>query len=225
MAFELHFQRRWIISAVALIAGGAILIAYFQAGPKAVSYARAKEAFAKWKASPENETFYEEMKTAFQTVPGQGDAHEASVAQSLMNKEKIAEALSFAQRPLQALKEEAPFHASFGETSLLIEQGAFQEALERSVSLKEQMVREWDIERLGKETPLAGGTILYAQNLLRIACLQKELENRPGEKVAWEELEAFLEKGPTASLIYGNFREKGIDLSHYIAERKRFLIL
>ena len=71
-----------------------------------------------------------------------------------------------------------------------------------------------------------GGALLYAHNLLRVACLQQALGNAFGEEAAWEEFSAFLrlEKGsPLSDLILNSFREKGVDLSHYILERKSIL--
>ena len=50
--------------------------------------------------------------------------------------------------------------------------------------------------------------------------LQQKLANRPGEKAAWEELERFLSGSMDAVSC---FKEKGVDLTHYIAERKKQL--
>ena len=66
--------------------------------------------------------------------------------------------------------------------------------------------------------PAVGGSLLYAQNLLRIAALQQQLKNRPGEMAAWEELENFLRDGTLLS----HFASQA-DLNQYIAERKKQL--
>lgn len=213
-------DKRWVTSAAACIAGIVVLIVYFQSGPKPETFAAAEEAVAKWESSKE-ESFYQEMKKALKKVPALEKKYEASIAQKLFEGDRISEALLFAHRSLSRIQEDAPFHAAYGETSLLIEQGAYQDALERSVNLKEQMVRIHDWSQMEQ---LAGGALLYAHNLLRIACLQKELNNKPGEKAAWEELEVFLKgKRDLAPLVFGNFQEKGLDLTHYIDERKKQL--
>jgi hypothetical protein len=94
-----------------------------------------------------------------------------------------------------------------------------------SVVLKEKMAKDGGVEKFSGEQ-LVGGAVLYAHNLLRIACLQQALKNKPGEMAAWEELESFLhlnEKSPVGHLILKNFQEKGLNLSNYIAERKKDL--
>jgi len=73
-------------------------------------------------------------------------------------------------------------------------------------------------------TEKKGGSLLYVHNLLRIACLQQELKNRPGERAAWEELENFLQTDTQiAHTLLGSFSEKEVNLSQYITERKKTL--
>jgi hypothetical protein len=218
-----RFQdKRWLSSAAAFIAGAAVLIFYFHSAPKTEAYVYAEEAVSKWESSPD-ETSYLEMKKALKKVPALEKKYEAAIAQKLFEKERLSEALSMAHSSLKRIETEAPFHAAFGETSLLIEQGAFQDALEKSVGLKERMIRSQDWNQSSGEN-LLGGALIFAHNLLRIACLQQELNNKPGEKAAWDEFESFLkEKQSLSQLVLGSFREKGVDLTSYIAERRKWL--
>ncbi len=210
-------KKQIAISSASCIAGVALLIGYFQSGPNALNYAAAEGAFAEWEASPHDERLYQSMKTAISSIPELQKKYEASIAQKLLDTDRINEALVMANRSLTRVKEEAPFHAIYAETSLLIEQGGFQEALENAVALKEQMGSSFLTEE-------KGGSLLYVYNLLRIACLQQELKNRPGEKAAWEELESFLQTGNRlAHILLDNFSEKQVNLSQYIAERKKAL--
>ncbi len=219
-SFFPFLAKKWITSAVACVAGVVILIVYFQAGPKPEAFAAAEEAVAKWESS-QDEVSYQEMQTALKKVPALAKKYEAVIAQRLFEGDKMGEALLLAHRSLSRAELDAPFHASYGATSLLIEQGSYQDALEKSVGLKEQMTRLLD---WSQKEPLAGGALLYAHNLVRIACLQKELNNKPGEKAAWEELESFLKgKDDLAHLIFGNFQEKQLDLTDYINERQKQL--
>ena len=219
----LPFQdKRWLTSAAACAAGVAVLIVYFQSTPKSEAYAVAEEAMSKWEVSSDDSS-YAEMKKAFKNVPSFEKKYEAAIAQKLFQKDRISDALVFAHNSLKRIEGDAPFHASYGQTTLLIEQGSYQEALEKSVGLKEQMMREQNWSQAGEE-PLLGGALLFAHNLLRIACLQQELKNRPGERAAWDELESFLKsKEILSNLVFGSFREKGLDLVDYIAERKKEL--
>ncbi len=210
-------KKQIAISAASVIAGVAILIGYFQMGPNALSYAEAETAFTKWSATPNDDALYASLKSAIRNVPALQKKYEATIAQKLIDMDKLDEAIAMADRSLSRVKNEVPYHAAFAGTSLLIERGSFQEALEKSVALKEQMGTSF-------LTEYKGGSLLYAHNLLRIACLQQELNNKPGEKAAWEELELFLQtKAKSAQILLGSFSEKQIDLTQYSAERKKAL--
>ncbi len=210
-------RKEWAIGAGCVVAGVALLIGYFQSGPNALSYARAQSAFSDWAAAPEDEKLYVAMRDAIRTVPALERKYEPTIAQKLLSANRIDEALEMAGRSMSRVKGEAPYHMTYGETSLLIEQGNFQKALEKAVALKEQMGNSFLQEE-------RGGSLLYAHNLLRIACLQRELNNGPGEKAAWEEVEKLLEtKTPLSYKISANFSEKQVDLTQYIAARKKIL--
>jgi hypothetical protein len=223
--FEKWVDRRWISATACTLAGIAVLIFYFQSGPKAFDFARAESLVTKWAALPNDDSLFAEMVQALNKVPALQKKYEPVIAQKLLEGGRGAEALQIAYRSLDLARSEAPYHAHFAETSLLIEQGEYQTALERAAALKERMARECNIEAFCGSR-LTGGSLLFAHNLLRIACLQKELKNEPGEIAAWDELEGFLkqiEQSPVAGLFIHSFGEKGLDLTHYIAERKSLL--
>lgn len=210
-------KREMIIGTSSVLAGITILIVYFQSGPNASTYAKAQSAFQEWQLAPEDEKLYKIMREAILPVPDLQRKYEPVIAQKLLDTHKIDQALAVAGRSLQRVKKEVPLHAAYGETSLLIEQGNFQKALENAVALKEQMGTAYLSE-------LKAGSVLYVHNLLRIACLQQRLQNRPGEKSAWDELDAVLRsQSPVSDLVLSSFTEKKIDLVHYIAERKKHL--
>jgi hypothetical protein len=211
-------KKQIAIGSSAVLGGIVILIAYFQSGPSALSYAKAQKVVAAWEASPLDEKLYRNMREAIQHVPALGERFEASIAQTLLNTEKVNEALSMANRSLNRVKEEAPFHVAYAKTSLLIEQGQFQKALENTVALKELMGPSYLLED-------KGGALLYFHNLLRIACLQQELKNMPGEKAAWEELEnLLLTNKEMGSVILSSFSENTVGLLQYIQDRKKSLL-
>lgn len=219
----LFFQyKRQILAAAACMAGLLVLIISYLVAPKPEAYADAERFVMEW-ISKGDEVSYVEMRKALKRVPALERKYGAAIAQKLFQKDRLSDALALAHRSLKLIEEDAPFHAAYGETTLLIEQGSYQDALERSVGLKEKMSQEKDLGAQIGDQP-AGGTLLFVHNLVRIACLQKELENRPGERAAWDELENFLkEKEILAHIVYSSFRDKGLDLSHYISERKKAL--
>lgn len=213
----LEKKKEILIGSISAVAGVALLIAYFQSGPTALSYAKAEAAFSQWQDSPLEEDLYLSMKDTIQEVPALEKKYEAVIAQKLMSTDKINEALLMANRSIERVRHDVPFHTAYGQTSLLIEQGSFQQALENAVALKEKMGES----HLTDPKP---GALLYAHNLLRIACLQQELANRPGEKAAWEELESFLQTNPAVSdLLMPSFSEKQVTLVQYIDARKKAL--
>jgi hypothetical protein len=210
-------KKQIAIGSTSVIAGLAILIGYFQSGPNALSYAKAELAFVEWEAAPLDDALYLSMRKAIQTVPALQNKYEAAIAQKLLNTDKLDQALVMANRSIDRVKEDIPFHTTYAQTTLLIEQGSFQKALENAVALKEHMGQSYLSEQ-------KGGSLLYAHNLLRIACLQQALKNRHGEKAAWEELEALIEtKSPLSDLILSSFSDKQVTLTQYIAERKKAL--
>jgi len=218
-------SRRWIYSAGTFFLGVCVLVIYFQSGPKAIAFARAQSLFAKWEASPQDPELFQEMSRALRKLPALQEKYQALIAQKLIEGGRGADAIKMAYGSLELAKNEVPWHASFAETSLLIEQGEYQKALERAVALKEQMGRESDISLFSGDR-LVGGSVLYGYNLLRIACLQQELKNEPGERAGWEELDTFLKRkegSPVFNILLSLFHEKGVDLSQYIAERKAAL--
>lgn len=216
-------NRRWVTSSLAFVSGVIVLVVYFQTGPSLETYMSAEESFAKWESSGD-EAAYQEMRKALKKVPALEKKYAAVIAQRLFEKGSLPDALLFAHHSLKNLDVDAPFHVAYGETSLLIEQGAYQDALERSVALKEEMKAGSDFSQVIGDYPV-GGAFLFAHNLLRIACLQKELNNKPGEKAAWEELEAFLKGNAVlGDQVFESFREKEVSLDQYIAERKKQLI-
>jgi hypothetical protein len=216
-------KKRHLISVGAFVAGIAVLILSGQSGPSLESYLQAETAFEKWVSSPEDAELFYNMRSALSKVPQMEPKYDGAIAQILLEHSKdqgqAEQAIALALKPLSRLYGDVPFHAAYAENSLNIERGLYQEALQKAVALKEQIEKNCDLNRF-KQNPLAGGSLLYGYNLVRIACLQQRLLNRPGERAAWEEVEAFLPKAP---LLAENFKEKNLDLTHYISERKKHL--
>ncbi len=94
----------------------------------------------------------------------------------------------------------APAYAEFADISFLISRKNYQEAMERSVSLKEAIEER--------------SSVLYGKNLVRIAFLQQQLENKAGETSAWNELEEAMLQGLVP-------RES--DFQAYLEERRKVL--
>lgn len=220
--FFFYRYKNWCYAGCFGFLGVLVLIIGFGAAPGVEEYIAAKKAVMQWEAEGDAEG-YTEMQKKMAQVPALEEKYRSVIAQKLFQKEKLADALILAAQSLEKIKKEVPFHAAYAQATLSIEQGLFQEALEKAVRLKERMLRECSFEKTAGEQP-ADGAFLFAYNLLRIASLQKELHNKPGEKAAWEDLEKFFVQNQEAErLLLSNFREKEITLSDYISERKKHL--
>jgi hypothetical protein len=205
-----------------VICGIFVLIISMGKTPGPEEYVAAKKAFLRWDSAGDSES-YVEMRKTLKSVPTLEGKYRSFIAQKLFREDHLSDALILASQALEQIQGEAPFHFDYGNATLSIEKGSYQEALEKAVGLKEKMLRERFLTQDDGELP-AGGCFLFAHNLLRIASLQRELHNKPGEKSAWEEFEKFLSAHESVErLIMANFKDKEITLSDYIAERKKSL--
>lgn len=194
------------------VAAAALLIAYTTAGPSSREAVQAKALFEQWRKTPSDLKLYKEMQTAVKKIPGLERALEAETAQILLSDGQVETAASMTTSCISRLKEESPTHAEFASISVQIEKQEYQKALEASVSLK---------ERLNDQSAL------YGSNLVRIAFLQKQVGNPPGELAAWEEVRALIEmKGSTnaAQFLKANFGEKSFSLADFITQREKHII-
>ena len=192
-----------------LVACGWVAAASF--GFSERDYLQFKKSFLRWQENPTDPLLFEKLSGVLKKHPSLLRHYDASVAQTLIGLASYDKAVCYTENPLAYLKNEFPEHASFSETTLLIERGLYQDALERAIRLKEQM---------GKEE-----SFLYFQNLLRIASLQKQLGNVPGEMMSWEDCKEFLgwgenlAAGSLSEEILRAYKEKNVDLKGYIQAR------
>lgn len=124
-------------------------------------------------------------------------AYDGTIAQTLLDKDKVSEAKPFALSTLARTRsDELPFYADFAATTLLIGEQQYQQALDKAQALQQQM-----IEELNKQTDdeRSFGTELFAINLFRIGMLQQQLGNHAAEARTWKEWKQYagLENGET----------------------------
>jgi len=213
------------------IAGGigvfALLIVYLASGPSGTDILAAKGVVADWKQSPTDEHLLQKMQQVLKQFPGLERAMEAEIAQTFIAAGMVETAEPLVRNCIDRLKKISPLHADFAETSLMIERKEYQKALEKSVALKEQMERTMD-SRVWKGDRIRSGSALYACNLLRVAFLQKELKNGPGELAAWEEVKGLIElegeSSAAAQFLQANFSQKSYSLLDFISQRERSIV-
>ncbi len=172
---------------------------------------QAKDAYAAWKAKPDDQELYQLFEKSLAKAPEIREVLGGEMAQLLLLSGHIDDAEKMTKGSLKELRAIAPQYAEFSEISLLIARKQYQEALEKSVSLK---------EKLSDKTPL------YGQNLIRIACLHQQMDNFAGELSAWRD---FDQSGFLKSTAALGFFIKGTDVpavhfESYVDERKEKLL-
>ena len=225
------FYKRKVHSYIAVTLGFFVLfIGYLTSGPDAEDSNQAKKTFELWKKNPLDQRLKAEMLEGLRKIAGLERAKEAEIVQTLLSAGEIEPEGRLAKQCIERLRKISPFHASYAETSLNIEKKEFQKALEASVALKELMEKDGKA-KIVKVRSLQGGSTLYASNLLRIALLQKQVGNLPGELSAWEELKALLdmqEDSVAAQLLEANFGasfgKNSLSLSNFISQRERSIV-
>lgn len=107
---------------------------------------------------------------------------DGAIAQDLVARDLVQEALPFAKASLERAAEQLnPLLKSFSQTSLFIAEKKFELALEKSKELDGLLsARIAQDSEDGEQL-----RVLHAFNLLRIATLQKTLEKPQEEKKAW----------------------------------------
>jgi hypothetical protein len=111
-------------------------------------------------------------------------AYDGALAQTLLNRTQIEEAQPFALATLARVKSnDLPFYRDYAETTLLIGQLNFKQALENALALqqkmKDQIANDPSARSFGDE--------LFALNLLRVAMMQQEIGDKAAEMKTWNE--------------------------------------
>lgn len=162
-----------------------------------------------------------QLKGIIQRHPELHAKYDGWIAQFLLERGNIKEAEAFALLTLNRVKvDHLPLYRDFSINSLLIENQNYEEALQKSLALKELIADQ--IQTIKNELITDLDQDLFASNLLRIAFLQQQLGNQAGEKNAWNDLQQYLSRYPlTAEKLSPLFQAGNISLEKYIEMRLR----
>lgn len=134
--------------------------------------------------------------------------YDGLIAQALLTDNKIDEAAPFADETLLRVEHETPSpFLEYSKTTLLIERGNYNEALQQAYQLKASALNP----------------TLYTFNAIRIALLERELGNKNEEKKAWDEI-ARLSQGThpikitqqELQRILSHYNTQGVQLEEFI---------
>jgi hypothetical protein len=208
---QLNLNRKWALN-IGLVLLSLVLWGTFRALPRTTGneIRNIDEAYGAWKAKPEDEPLYRNLKKALIHAPARQKALQGEMAGLFLSVNKIDEAVILAKEPMRRLSLVLPLYAEFADISFMMAEEKMQKALERSISLKEKIKNK--------------NSILYSKNLIRIAFLQGEIANPAGESAAWQEFETFSEdhKDLAALALQGLDNEK-VTFQSYLDHRRQSL--
>jgi hypothetical protein len=140
--------------------------------------------------------------------------YDGLIAQSLLIDQEVQKAVPFAERTFQRLKNDpVGFYENYANTSLLIGEGQYEQAISQAQQLKGQM---------DQATEQAGST-LYVFNLIRIAMLHQQLNQVDQERLAWEALQNYQGNLDAVVATEKLFQTDSQSLSHYTDTRRKAL--
>jgi hypothetical protein len=172
--------------ALVLIVGLTTLSRWIRRGVLA-DYIAVETAYRGWdgKVGPSFFTLQQLLKAN----PKLHERYDGAVAQKLLVSSEMELAKNYGQAALKEVGSvSSRYYTDFSQTTLLIGEQKFKEALEKARQLKVVMEQDDDFWDQGKVI-IRYGNFLYAFNLLRIAMLEGSTAGTPqGELAAWQEL-------------------------------------
>lgn len=137
--------------------------------------------------------------------------YDGLIAQTLIGRNDIGDALPFAKSALNRTEtENTPYYTSYAQTTLLIGESHYEDALNLAVLLDKQMR-----EALNQNLPIEQrhfGDLLFSFNLLRIGILQEKLGLKDQELHTWQEWKRY-QQGTEAPTLAKAFQQQNIFLS------------
>lgn len=163
-----------------------------------------------WEKNGENDSFLRFMEMR-KKHPELSLRYDTRVIQNLIAQSDFARASSMASKALERSAKRVPSYSDFGQTTRLIENESYGEALKEAERLKIEMMEE---ER-------GSSSMLYALNLMRIACLNQKLGNFSDELFAWQQLKRLGSSDETPSPL----RKEAFDklVSHFTCQKVTLL--
>ena len=163
-----------------------------------------------------NEADIKELQGIMQRHPELQAKYDGPLAQTSLIEGNIPQAKAFADPIFQRTKpDHLALYQDYSQTSLLIGEGKYQEALQKTDQLK--------VKLEGETVPMQNSA-LYAFNLVRRALLLQELGQSDAEVQAWKELQTLMAASQPGYNIDELFTTGEASLSQYINERMNTLV-
>ncbi len=194
-----------------------------------MDYLSADLAYHRWEGMKDQTL--ERLQKIMSQHPELHAKYDGAIAQKLLSANEHQLAERYARSNWKRVDHSFPYYTTFSSCSLMIEEGLYQEALDRSRQLQLQLEGDqqfWSQPQKG----VRYGSILYAFNLLRIAILEEIAGSPEGEQVAWSTVRKYFfhQMDPffssefcdreALSLIQENFDNQAATLIDYIEHRE-----
>lgn len=187
-------------------------------------YFNADRSFSQLQRSVENSDLpatkehVNELQALMKRHPELEAKFDGPIAQTLILLGDDQTAIQFIKPTLErTAPENHPLYTEYTQTTLLIGEEHYQEALAKSEQLHQQMLKQREAG-----SPEVGDT-LFMFNLLRIAMLQKQLELTAEELNTWKIWQQMVATSPALSREISHFAIGNVSLENYIEERVRQL--
>jgi tetratricopeptide (TPR) repeat protein len=165
----------------------------------------------------------EKLRALLKAHPELHASYDGLIAQALLNEGDVKEATAYAEPTIERTKSEnAPFFTDFAQTSLLIADKKYSEALQQAQALNKKIHDEQGARQ--------ENTLLFAYNLLRIGMLQQELGKTEEANQTWHEWMGYAQKtnenmtskrlGDGFLLLQRIFSDGKLSLLNYIAHQE-----
>ncbi len=167
---------------------------------------------------------YDKVNQLLKKYPELHSKYDAPIAQAFLAVGKATDAQPFAEESLKRTQvNDLSLYQDFGQTTLLISQEKYKEALAQAQKLKESLIQE------APNKEMKFGSVLFAYNLIRIATLNKTLGNNKEELDAWKEWGEYSKtsknniNSEAFNQVTKQLENGNILLTDYIAQREKEL--
>lgn len=196
------------IGCLAMVLVIGLRLSFGSSGQKAGEYLKAEQEFATFQTSEgaaQTEAFTS-LEQILQTMPQLHAKYDGALAQELLLQNNEKKAAEFACLTLlRTERDNLPLYGEYSRISLLISQGDYRTALDRTVQLKNKMTES---------------SRLLAYTLLNQALLYQQTVDLKGEKAAWAELKSRANE-PAFAEMFAQFEMGRVSLNDYIEIREK----
>lgn len=160
-----------------------------------------------------NQRDLKQLEQILARYPNLHAKYDGQIAQTLINRSQIDEALPFATLAIARTNaENKPYYSDYSATTLVIGEKKYAEALQQALALQKEIASP-----RADETHV--GDTLLAFNLLRIAMLQQQLGLKSEERATWLDLQQRAGNSKRFAGQLEHFHEGKVSLADYIAAR------